>query len=347
MDAGLAEEMVGELTGCIQTLFTGADICQATVRVPSRQSGSKPAAAGKLGACWTACRACRNAFAPSTTTAGSTPRPAAPGNAPAERCSLPSDDPIRASRRTTAMNSPQSPLVTGARVIGGAGELLGHVRAVYVDATGAPAWAAIQYTDHSALVPLQNSRFDGTTLQVPYDAARLQTAPHHDPITLISHPAGDDLACHYGLLPAASADGAPPVAVGSDVVEDTVMVRSQEQLRVATVNVAVGRARLVKYIVTEQMTYTIPVSREEVRLEYDPLPAHQQTLTDTAPAQETYEVIRHAEQVRFSTQVVPVERVRLVRHVRTTAQALTEQVRAEQISYSTSTPPPTTDTTDT
>jgi hypothetical protein len=115
------------------------------------------------------------------------------------------------------MNSPQSPLVTGARVIGGAGESLGHVRAVYVDATGAAAWAAIQCTDHSALVPLQHSRFDGTTLQVPYDAARLQTAPHHDPNTLISHPAGDDLACHYGLLPAASADGAPPVAVGSEI----------------------------------------------------------------------------------------------------------------------------------
>jgi len=84
-------------------------------------------------------------------------------------------------------------------------------------------------------VPLQHTRFDGTTLQVPYDAARLQTAPHHDPITLISHPAGDDLARHYDLLPAASVDGAPSVAAGFDVVEDAVMVRSQEQLRVATV----------------------------------------------------------------------------------------------------------------
>ena len=98
--------------------------------------------------------------------------------------------------------------MTGARVIGGTGELLGHVRAVYVVATGAPVWAAIQCTDHSALVPLQHSRFDGTMLQVPTTRPGYRP-PHHDPNTPISHPAGDDLACHYGLLPAASADGAP------------------------------------------------------------------------------------------------------------------------------------------
>ena len=53
------------------------------------------------------------------------------------------------------MNSPQPPLGIGAPVIGGAGELLGHVRTVYVDnATGAAAWAAVQGQHHSAVVPI-------------------------------------------------------------------------------------------------------------------------------------------------------------------------------------------------
>jgi hypothetical protein len=92
--------------------------------------------------------------------------------------------------------------VTGAPVIGGAGELLGHVCTVYVDnATGVAAWAAVQGQHDIAVVPLQHSRFDGWTLQVPYDAARLQAAPHHDPSTLISYPEGDALARHYGLFP--------------------------------------------------------------------------------------------------------------------------------------------------
>jgi hypothetical protein len=132
------------------------------------------------------------------------------------------------------MNSPQSALGIGAPVIGGAGELLGHVGAVYVDnATGVPAWAAVQTPHHTAVIPLQHSRFDGTTLQVPYDAARLQAAPHHDPTTLISYPEGDDLARHYGLLPDATdhaglPSDAPRRSAGT---KDVVVTRSQERLR--------------------------------------------------------------------------------------------------------------------
>ena len=231
------------------------------------------------------------------------------------------------------MNSPQSPLVTGAPVLGGAGELLGHVRTVYVDnATGVAAWAAVQGPHHTAVVPLQHSRFDGWTLHVPYDAARLQTAPHHDPTTLISYPEGDDLARHYGLLPHAPAEGRlpsdPPRSTGG---EDVVLTRSQEQLRTDVVNVVVGRARLITTVVTENQTFTIPVRRQEVRLVYDPIPENEQTIASGPPSEDTVEVILHAEQVQFTTQVVPVERVRMLRRVVTTAQTITEPVRSEQI----------------
>ena len=42
-------------------------------------------------------------------------------------------------------------------------------------------------------------------------------------------------------------------------------------------------------------------------------------------------MILHAEHVQITTQVVPVERVRMVRRVVTTGQTITEPVRSEQI----------------
>ena len=232
------------------------------------------------------------------------------------------------------MNTPQPPLGIGAPVIGGAGELLGHVRRVYVDnATGAAAWAAVQGQHHSAVVPLQHSRFDGTTLQVPYDAARLQTAPHHDPTTLISYPEGEDLARHYGLLPDKPVHTGPPTSSSprSAETEGAVVTRSQEQLRTDAVNVIVGRARLVTTVVTENQTFTVPVRRQEVRLVYDPVPENEQTTASGGPSEDTVEVILHAEQVQITTQVVPVERIRMVRRVVTVGQTLTENIRSEQI----------------
>jgi uncharacterized protein (TIGR02271 family) len=231
------------------------------------------------------------------------------------------------------MNSPPPPLGIGVPVIGGAGELLGHVHTVYVDnATGAAAWATVQGPHHNAVVPLQQSRFDGRTLRVPYDAARLQAAPYHDPTTLISYPEGDDLARHYGLLPHTPADPArPPAPTRSAAAQDVAVARSEEQLRTDVVNVVVGRARLITTVVTENQTFTVPVRRQEVRLVYDPLPEHEQTIAPTGPSEDTVEVILHAEQVQITTHVVPVERVRMIRRVATTAQTITEPVRSERI----------------
>jgi uncharacterized protein (TIGR02271 family) len=119
------------------------------------------------------------------------------------------------------------------------------------------------------------------------------------------------------------------------------VTRSQEQLRTDTVNVVVGRARLITTVVTENQTFTVPVRRQEVRLVYDPLPENEQTITPTGLSEDTVEVILHAEQVQITTQVVPLERVRMVRRVVTTAQTITEPVRSEQIALEqTNTPAP-------
>ena len=67
---------------------------------------------------------------------------------------------------------------------------------------------------------------------------------------------------------------ASPRAGGDDTSgpnTDDAMTRSEERLHVGTEQVEAGRARLRKYVVTENVTQTVPVSHEEVRVEREPI----------------------------------------------------------------------------
>ena len=52
---------------------------------------------------------------------------------------------------------------------------------------------------------------------------------------------------------------------------DDAMTRSEERLNVGTRSEEVGRARLRKYVVSENVTESVPVAREEVRVEREPI----------------------------------------------------------------------------
>jgi uncharacterized protein (TIGR02271 family) len=125
-------------------------------------------------------------------------------------------------------------------------------------------------------------------------------------------------------------------AVGHDTSgpnTDDAMTRSEEQLTVGTQQVETGRARLRKYVVTEDVTTTVPVSREEVRLEREPITEDNRdaALSGGDITEEEHEVTLHAEQPVVQKETVPVERVRLNTETVTENQQVTEQVRKEQI----------------
>ncbi|MGY1622371.1 YsnF/AvaK domain-containing protein [Geodermatophilus sp. SYSU D00965] len=122
---------------------------------------------------------------------------------------------------------------------------------------------------------------------------------------------------------------------------DNAMTRSEEQLRVGTERVATTRARLVKYVVTEEVTLTVPIRREEIRVEQVPVdapdPAPRESLApDEVPAGGPSsglpeEIVLHAERPVVTVEVVPVERVRLRTDVVTGQEQVTEQVQREQV----------------
>ncbi|MGB3955070.1 MAG: PRC and DUF2382 domain-containing protein [Brooklawnia sp.] len=114
---------------------------------------------------------------------------------------------------------------------------------------------------------------------------------------------------------------------------DEGLVRSEERLNVGTEQEEVGRARLRKYVVTENVQTTVPVTREEVRVEREPITSAEAADVrggvDLGQAEQ--EVVLRAERPVVETETVPVEKVRLEKDTVTEDQTVTGQVRKEQV----------------
>ena len=83
-----------------------------------------------------------------------------------------------------------------------------------------------------------------------------------------------------------------------------------------------GRARLRKFVVTEQQTVTVPVTREEVRVVREPI-APGDTV-DATIGEAATDVVLTEERVVVDKETVPVEKVRLGTETVTEQQEVTE-----------------------
>ena len=111
------------------------------------------------------------------------------------------------------------------------------------------------------------------------------------------------------------------------------MTRSEEELRVGKADRERGCARLRKYVVTEEVQQTIPVRREEVRVEREPITDGNVDAALDGPeiSEEEHEVVLHEEEPVVEKRTVLKERVRMEKDaVRDDAQ-VSEEVRKEQI----------------
>ena len=111
------------------------------------------------------------------------------------------------------------------------------------------------------------------------------------------------------------------------------MTVSEEQLRVGTERREAGRARLRKYVVTENVTQTVPVQREEVRIEREPISDADVADATSGPSisEEEHEVVLHEERPVVETETVPVERIRLGTETTTDQETVSEEVRKERV----------------
>ncbi|MWA07792.1 DUF2382 domain-containing protein [Streptomyces sp. BA2] len=109
------------------------------------------------------------------------------------------------------------------------------------------------------------------------------------------------------------------------------MVRSEERLHVGTREEEVGHARLRKVVVTEDVTRSVPVSHEEVRVVREPIAEGEDVNADIGDAQT--EVTLHAEKPVVRKEAVAVERVRLEVEKVTETEEVSDTVRKERVEF--------------
>ncbi|GGJ78528.1 photosystem reaction center subunit H [Streptomyces camponoticapitis] len=114
---------------------------------------------------------------------------------------------------------------------------------------------------------------------------------------------------------------------------DDEMVRSEERLRVGTEEHESGRARLRKVVVTENVTTTVPVTHEEVRIVREPIKPGDGKIGRSPMGNAEAEVILHAEEAVVRKEAVPVERVRMETEKVTEQKEVSADVRKEQVEF--------------
>ena len=111
------------------------------------------------------------------------------------------------------------------------------------------------------------------------------------------------------------------------------MTRSEEELRVAKTSREAGRARLRKWVETEQVQTAVPVAREEVRIEREPITDANIDRAMSGPeiSEGEHEVVLHEERVVAAKETVPKERVRLEKDVVTEEEEVGAELRKERL----------------
>ena len=249
----------------------------------------------------------------------------------------------------------------GATLVDRDGDRVGTIDAIYVDdQTGEPEWALVNtglFGTKSTFVPIAQATSSGDQVQVPYEKQLIKDAPRMDPDGHLSEAEEQELWRHYGLDydtayggQQAGYDTAAGTAgyaeadrgtydrdtVGRDVsgpTTDDAMTRSEEELRVGTTARERGRVRLRKYVTTEQEQVTVPVQREEVRVEREPITDANLDAATTGPdiSEAEHEVTLREEEPVVEKRTVPKERVRLDTDTVTEERQVGEEVRKEQI----------------
>jgi len=254
----------------------------------------------------------------------------------------------------------------GKDVVGPDDKKIGSLETIYLDRqSGEPEWAAVKtglFGSKVSFVPLEGATPTGDELRLNYDKATVKGAPNIDADGELSEEEEQRLYEHYGRNYgdwdrttdrtverfgreedlAATADATAgdrtrgDESLGRDVSDEPTgdaMTRSEEELRVGTRQRETGRARLRKWVETENVETTVPVTREEVRIEREPITDANAGAATSGPeiSEDEHEVTLYAEEPVVEKRTVPKERVRLERDRVTDEETITDEVRKERI----------------
>lgn len=241
------------------------------------------------------------------------------------------------------------------------GDKVGSLSQIYLDDnTSEPSWATVNtglFGMSESFVPLEGASLQGDDLHVGYTKDQIKDAPGIDEDHHLE-PADEERLYEYfamhgdGYVAPANTGGVDnDTVVGNDndaVVgrdndaalrnadvdanrsSDDSMTLSEERVNVGTERQESGKVRLRKYVVTENVTQTVPVSHEEVRVERVAVDGDDRAghIDDGG---EEVEVTLHEETPVIDKDTVAVEEVRLGTETVTDEETVTTEVRKEQV----------------
>jgi uncharacterized protein (TIGR02271 family) len=262
----------------------------------------------------------------------------------------------------------------GTTVTGRDGDKIGKVDEVYLDnASGQPEWVSVKtglFGANVSLIPLAQATMSGDTVTVPFEKAMVKDAPHHDPGAQLSESDEADLYRYYGIADTSgSAQNTATQTTGTGVTggydtdrtadrtttdsgydhsrgegydtsgdnTDDAMTRSKEELRVGTETREAGRARLRKFITSETVSRTVPVSHEEVVVTREPITEANrgEAYSGGDLTEEEHEVVLTEERAVASKETVAVERIKLGTQTVQGTETVQAELREEQIDLDT------------
>jgi stress response protein YsnF len=260
----------------------------------------------------------------------------------------------------------------GGNVLSSDGHILGPLGRLYVDdSSGRPTWVTVatgEPGNAESFAPLDGAAAQGGDVRVAYPRESVRSSPGMSQDGHLSPAEEKHLLRHYGLLPGVDEVPAGTADAGatSRLESDYVMVRSEEQLRAGTEIHETERVRIVKRVVTENVTVTVPVRREELHVERIPVDAPPApagpgnghgngngsgyTYVDREDASEPvrddadlyatvgsafngdeYDIVLYQERPVVQMEIVPVERIHVLKEIVTHEETLSGVVRKEVI----------------
>jgi uncharacterized protein (TIGR02271 family) len=260
----------------------------------------------------------------------------------------------------------------GLDMVDSSGSKIGKIEDIYLDRqSGEPEWVAIKgglFGSKTSFAPISDASASGGAVRLPFSKEQVKDAPKVEADGELSPQEEQELYAHYGrsdygdwnessedrtegfmgrddrfdrdrsrdrdVSGRGSFDDRPSVGEDTSGPEtDNAMTRSEEELRVGKTQRETGRARLRKYIVTENVQQTVPVEREELRVEREPITDANRdaAMSGGDLTEEEHEVTLHAEEPVVEKRAVPKERVRLDKETVTDERTVDEEVRKERI----------------
>lgn len=257
--------------------------------------------------------------------------------------------------------------LTGARVTGTDGQVIGTVEQVFNDdVSGKPVWARIRAGKTSRFIPLGGTRMSADGFSVPFDTQKIMSGPDLGVERHMSAAQADELRRHYDLTvptragqtvpsktgqagpaPTEQPGPAPTAKAGPAPTGQTVpaqagqpdgngsageewLIRVEDRLTTAGTEVQEsGRVRLRKYVDVEPVEQVLHVFHEEYEVERLPITPGEQV--DSPSTDGARELILHEERAVIKKEAVPVERVRLVAKKVQQDRTIRDELRKERI----------------